>query len=336
MNRSFVNSFGAGRAPASPDLVTRMKQKGGLFQTLETVDNVRTDVGQPAESPPYVSFTSTKAIARRPFGTSRMAVEWIRVTGSVQLESHIRSSCHTLIGYERGSRKVGKTVVEGVPPSLIRDLTQRLVYVPAGVEYCDQYMPGTHLSAVYFYFSPELLSNVAISGATSLTPRLFFENTSLWRSIQKLKGILEKPTFENGSYFEAIGNLLVHEVAHAYSSTPASQPPTRGGLAPWQQRIVISYIDKHLAEVIPLAALAGLVRLSPYHFCRAFKQSFGMPPHRYHLNRRVEAAKQMLFERDQSITDIGLALGFGTSSAFSVAFRKATGTTPSSYQRSAE
>ena len=51
----------------------------------------------------------------------------------------------------------------------------------------------------------------------------------------------------------------------------------RGGLAAWQQRVVTDYVEEHLAEQIPLATLAGLARLSPYHFSRAFKQSFGVP-----------------------------------------------------------
>ena len=42
---------------------------------------------------------------------------------------------------------------------------------------------------------------------------------------------------------------------------------------------------------LPLSALADLVGLSPYHFARAFKRSFGVPPHRYHIGRRIERAK---------------------------------------------
>ena len=75
---------------------------------------------------------------------------------------------------------------------------------------------------------------------------------------------------------------------------PRKEPPVRGGLAGWQQRIVTSYIEEHLAEPISLATLAQLARLSTYYFCRAFKQSFGVPPHRYHTNRRIEHAKALL------------------------------------------
>jgi len=115
---------------------------------------------------------------------------------------------------------------------------------------------------------------------------------------------------------------------------PRNEAPVRGGLAAWQQRVVTSYVEEHLPEQIPLAALAGLARLSTYYFCRAFKQSFGVPPHRYHTSRRIEQAKVMLAARKHSVTEIGLTLGFSDTSSFTAAFRKITGQTPSSYQRS--
>jgi AraC family transcriptional regulator len=108
----------------------------------------------------------------------------------------------------------------------------------------------------------------------------------------------------------------------------------RGGLAGWQQRIVTTYIEEHLAEQIPLATLARLVRLSPYYFCCAFKQSFGLPPHRYHNSRRIEQAKILLAKPAPSVTDVGLTVGFSEASSFTAAFRKATGLTPTTYHRS--
>lgn len=108
----------------------------------------------------------------------------------------------------------------------------------------------------------------------------------------------------------------------------------RGGLAAWQKRTVAEHIEHHLAECIPLRELAGLARLSPYHFSRAFKQSFGAPPHRYHLMRRIERAKAWLASTLMSVTEIGLALGFADTSAFSATFHKLTGFTPSAFLRS--
>ena len=108
----------------------------------------------------------------------------------------------------------------------------------------------------------------------------------------------------------------------------------RGGLAAWQQRRVADYIEQHLAEQIPLATLAQLARLSSYYFCRTFKQSFGVSPHRYHNNRRIELAKTLLAAPDASVTDVGLTLGFSETSSFTSTFRKTTGLTPTAYRRS--
>ena len=94
-----------------------------------------------------------------------------------------------------------------------------------------------------------------------------------------------------------------------------------------------AYIEEHMAEQIPLSRLAQLVRLSPYHFCRAFKQSFGMPPHRYHNTRRIEYARTLLAQPSSSVTEIALKVGFSETSSFTASFRKATGSTPTAYRR---
>jgi len=74
-----------------------------------------------------------------------------------------------------------------------------------------------------------------------------------------------------------------------------------------------------------LATLAAQARLSPHYFCRAFKQSFGVPPHRYHTSRRIEEAKTLLAKPSSSVTEIGLTMGFQETSSFTVAFHRTTG-----------
>ena len=113
----------------------------------------------------------------------------------------------------------------------------------------------------------------------------------------------------------------------------AREALAKGGLAAWQQRAVTAYIEEHLAEPIPLATLARMVRLSPYYFCRAFKRSLGLPPHRYHSNRRIEHAKRLLAEAAPSVTDVGRIVGYCETSSFTAAFHKATGFTPTAYRR---
>jgi AraC-like DNA-binding protein len=79
----------------------------------------------------------------------------------------------------------------------------------------------------------------------------------------------------------------------------------RGGLAGWQQKNVADFIEEHLDEDITLQQVAEVAQLSRYHFARAFKQSFGLPPHRYYMSRRMERAKELLQERTRSVTQVG-------------------------------
>jgi AraC family transcriptional regulator len=59
-----------------------------------------------------------------------------------------------------------------------------------------------------------------------------------------------------------------------------------------------------------------------------------VPPHQYHSSRRIEHAKVLLARPSSSVTEIGLAMGFSTTSSFTAAFRKAVGRTPTEYRRS--
>ena len=77
-----------------------------------------------------------------------------------------------------------------------------------------------------------------------------------------------------------------------------------------------------------------MVELSRYHFARAFKHSFGVPPHRFHMSRRMERAKTLLEERTRSVTEVGLMLGFAETSSFTTSFRRTVGVTPSDFRRS--
>ena len=105
----------------------------------------------------------------------------------------------------------------------------------------------------------------------------------------------------------------------------------RGGLAGWQRKRVLEFIEEHLSERISLSTLSALAQLSPYHFARVFKQALGIPPHRYHMNRRIERAKVLLVDR--SVTEVALAVGYAETSSFSSSFRRATGMSPTEFRR---
>lgn len=287
-------------------------------------------------SSPTVDVAPYRAVTRHGTEWCGMGVEFVQATTHDRVDYSFRSSRHLLAAYQQGVRSDGESYLEGVPRSTLRDVAKKLTFAPAGHEYREWHDPRTLTAVTYFYFDPAALQVDSESGLADVqfTPRLFFEDATIWSTVAKFKRAIEASGSDSRLYIEALGVVLVHELIRLNRGAGRMEAAVRGGLAAWQQRIVTSYIDEHLSEQIPLATLARLVRLSTYYFCRAFKQSFGVPPHRYHTNRRIEQAKVLLASRKHSVTEIGLSLGFCETSSFTAAFRKTTGQTPSGYCRS--
>jgi len=294
-------------------------------------DRDRSRVIQPA-----VNISPSHLVGRRALARRGVTAEIVQAKALDRIEFRFRAPMHLLVVCERGVRREGDTFVEGLPRSTLRDLTRKLTFVPAGHEYREWQDPRILTRLAYFYFDPEQLpaQDEPASAEIPLAPRLFFEDQALACTARKLEALIENPDAGNRLYFEALAVVLAHELMRINGGPPSARSPVRGGLAAWQQRIVFDYIEENLTQQIPLATLAALVRLSPHYFCRAFKQSFRVPPHRYHSSRRIEHAKMLLARPACSVTEIGLALGFSTTSAFTAAFRKAAGRTPTEYRRS--
>ena len=107
-----------------------------------------------------------------------------------------------------------------------------------------------------------------------------------------------------------------------------------GGLSPLQLARACEFIEANLQEDISLAQLAASAALSPTHFSRAFRQTTGMPPFAWLLQRRVERAKTLLDRPDLGLATIALEVGFAAQSQFTTAFRRATGVPPGAWRRS--
>src|SRR2546425_8839080 len=75
--------------------------------------------------------------------------------------------------------------------------------------------------------------------------------------------------------------------------------------------------------------------MSPYHFARLFKRSTGVPPHRFLVRRRIDAARALLAAQTAPIAEIAQLVGFRTPSHFTTTFRRVTGMTPSAYRSEA-
>jgi len=92
-------------------------------------------------------------------------------------------------------------------------------------------------------------------------------------------------------------------------------------------------MDAASHEDWPVERLASVSGVSEAHFARAFKQAFGVPPHRYLLTRRIERAVALLRETELPITDIAFQTGWASLGTFGRIFRDVTGETPSGIRK---
>ncbi len=284
-----------------------------------------------------LEITPVGVVDRHTLQWDGIAVELVQCATHDHIQFRFRAPSHLLIAYQEGVRDDGETLIDGAARSTLRILAGKLTFVPAGCGYFDWQRPRVRSRMICFYFDPAVMT--AGYEAAQLTgrfsPRVFFENNQLLEAAIKLAAAIEDNP-EAKRYCEALAVVVAHELLCFHGFCRQCGAPARGGLAAWQKRIVGSYIEDHLAESIPIASLAGLAELSSCHFCRAFKQSFGKPPHRYHIARRINRAKALLENPGLSITEAALALGFTETSSFSTAFRRTTGLTPTAYRRSRE
>jgi AraC family transcriptional regulator len=88
------------------------------------------------------------------------------------------------------------------------------------------------------------------------------------------------------------------------------------------------WIDEQSHEDIDLQRVAGEAGLSPFHFLRVFSKALGVTPHQYLIRSRLRRAARLLAEKQRSVTDIALDVGFADLSNFVRTFHRAAGVPP--------
>jgi AraC family transcriptional regulator len=132
-----------------------------------------------------------------------------------------------------------------------------------------------------------------------------------------------------GALEEALPSLAAN-VGHHASLT---RRPLRGGLAGWQAKRVVTYIDEHIGTPFKASDLAALVQLSNAHFFRAFKTSFGATPATYIMRQRIRFAQDLMRSTGYPLSQIALECGMCDQSHLCRAFRRLVGDTPTQWRR---
>jgi AraC family transcriptional regulator len=130
-----------------------------------------------------------------------------------------------------------------------------------------------------------------------------------------------------------LNRITAISAAGGSASAGEATAHNRGGLAPWQIRLVTTHIDANLEVTITTETLARVARLSLSHFMRAFRVSFGASPHRYIVRRRLERAQGLMLATNAPLGQIALDCGLADQSHFARLFHKSLGETPGAWRR---
>lgn len=148
--------------------------------------------------------------------------------------------------------------------------------------------------------------------------------------------LAEETTALSSLYVDALSNALAAHLLKDYCRSMGSKQlvfpePQKLTRRPWKQ--VVEYIHEHLDYALSITELAAVAGLSPYHFTRSFKQTAGLSPHQYVLRVRIERAKTLLLQGEETLSALATRLGFADQSHFTRNFKRFVGVTPQDFVR---
>ena len=132
--------------------------------------------------------------------------------------------------------------------------------------------------------------------------------------------------------FESIAYALAAAALQAANDTA---PPRTADRHHCRISNVLRYLETRTDAAHSIADLAGVARLSPFHFLRTFKQVTGVTPHQWLVRARLRDAARRLADGRERVTDIALDAGFEDLSNFVRSFRTEFGLSPRSYRAAA-
>jgi len=92
------------------------------------------------------------------------------------------------------------------------------------------------------------------------------------------------------------------------------------------------YIDLHVSDIFSLSELEEKFGKSRSQIIRLFKKEYGMTPYAYHLDKRIEVAKNLLTGTKMKVKDVGESLNFYDEHYFRNTFMKKTGVSPTKFR----
>ncbi|WP_412778724.1 AraC family transcriptional regulator [Bordetella ansorpii] len=252
---------------------------------------------------------------------------WTRQTDETETV-YVKPGHHTLSCYLDGGYRTERQRVPG------HGAPSKLCTLPG--EHESRWWVRGYMHFMHLYFLPEHFTRRAVieldrePRELTLADRTYFEDGPLTELCRSLAGF---------DWDDADGRLRANQTAHeALSLLLRGQSMTRkgaapkGGLSVAVRRRLRDYIDAHLTQSLTLGDLADVAALSEFHLARMFRVSFGLPPHAWIAQARVDRARALLSATALPLADVATQCGYANVSHFSHRFRASVGATPNAYR----
>ncbi len=257
---------------------------------------------------------------------------------SIYLELHQQPKFETIehqhtmhvIAYGVSGSLLGERWLDG---KLTRETRSQgaIAIIPKGISHrCNWNAPAQFMILA---IEPALLFQVGQDWVNpdrlELIPHFMTEQDALIQGIFcALRDEIESGKIGGYLLIDSLKTTLAIHLLRNYCTTQPKLSSYADGLSFLKLQQVREYINEHLHQDIKLIELAAIAQMSPYHFLRLFKQSMGVTPHQYILQRRIEKAKCLLQHGELSIADVAARVGFCDQSHFTRYFKRIVGVTP--------
>jgi AraC family transcriptional regulator len=165
-----------------------------------------------------------------------------------------------------------------------------------------------------------------------LRPMHFTPDNTAFELAKLINSELNRPHHTNELYLDSLITILGVHVLRNYSNDAKPAGEAKGGLSTLAAKRIRDYLHERFRRKLSIAELAGICGLSPGYFTQAFTKTFGCPPHRYVLERRLEFAEKLLAETRMPVAEVAYLSGFSSQSHLTNMLRVHRGKTPSQYR----
>ena len=184
--------------------------------------------------------------------------------------------------------------------------------------------PNNPLQKIWFNCTGPLVTELLKQ--YNLDDSVIFRNLYTYHHIERVHKIMSESTNTDDSIDKSC--LIFHEILQILHKNKIDHESLED-----PANAIRHYIDCHISENIKISEISDILSYTNDHIIRLFKSKYGITPHQYIINSKMQIAAVLLRSTNKSISEISDELNYTEVHHFSALFEKTTGLRPSAYRK---